>query len=124
MRQFVKELVETIKKEKPSKLKLSSIKAKLAKKYKLKKIPTDIEILLNAPIAEIPKIKKYILTKPTRTISGVAVCAIMTKPFECPHVKKGIGPCIMCPGGPKSVFGNVPQSYTGKEPATKRGKEK
>ena len=120
MRQFVKELVETIKKEKPSKLKLSSIKAKLAKKYKLKKIPTDIEILLNAPIKEIPNIKKYLLTKPTRTISGVAVCAIMTKPIPCPHVKKGIGPCIMCPGGPKSAFGNVPQSYTGKEPATRR----
>src|SRR3989344_7143728 len=120
MRQFVKELVETIKKEKPSKLKLSSIKAKLAKKYKLKKIPTDIEILLNAPIKDIPKIKKYLLTKPTRTISGVAVCAIMTKPLPCPHVKKGIGPCIMCPGGPSSAFGDVPQSYTGKEPATRR----
>ncbi len=44
----------------------------------------------------------------------------MTKPLPCPHVKKGIGPCIMCPGGPDSVFGNVPQSYTGKEPAAKR----
>ncbi|MBU0627851.1 MAG: tRNA uridine(34) 5-carboxymethylaminomethyl modification radical SAM/GNAT enzyme Elp3 [Nanoarchaeota archaeon] len=120
MKNFIKEIIELIKKQKPSKANLSNIKAKLCKKYKLKNIPTDIEILLNAPIAEIPKIKKYIITKPTRTISGVSVCAIMTKPFKCPHVKKGIGPCIMCPGGPKSVFGNVPQSYTGKEPATRR----
>ncbi len=120
MKEFIDEVIKIIKTKKPSKIQLSKIKVKLSKKHKLKKIPTDIEILLNAPIKDIPKIKKYILTKPTRTISGVAVCAIMTKPFKCPHVKKGIGPCIMCPGGPDSVFGNVPQSYTGKEPATRR----
>jgi elongator complex protein 3 len=57
-----------------------------------------------------------LLTKPTRTISGVAPVAIMTKPFACPH-----GKCIMCPGGPNSEFGEVPQSYTGREPATMRG---
>lgn len=32
-----------------------------------------------------------------------------------------VGPCIYCPGGVDSVFGSVPQSYTGKEPATMRG---
>jgi len=120
MKQFIDEIIRIIKKQKPSKLKLSKIKTRLCKKYRLKKIPTDIEILLNAPVKEIPKIKKYILTKPTRTISGVAICAIMTKPIKCPHVKTGIGPCIMCPGGPGSIFGDVPQSYTGKEPATRR----
>ncbi len=113
------EVLALIKKEKPAKQKLSKIKAKLAKKHRLGRIPTDIEILLNAPEKEIPKIKKYLLTKPTRTISGVAVCAIMTKPISCPHVKKE-GPCIMCPGGPGSYFGDVPQSYTGKEPAARR----
>ena len=117
---FQREIIRIIKTRKPSKIQLSKIKTKLSKKYKLKRIPTDIEILLNAPVKEIEKIKKYILTKPTRTISGVSVCAIMTKPIKCPHVKKGIGPCIMCPGGPNSEFGNVPQSYTGKEPATRR----
>ena len=120
MNQFIEEIIEIIKKQKPSKIKLSKIKTKLSKKYKLKKVPTDIEILLTAPINEIPKIKEYLISKPTRTLSGVAICAIMTKPFPCPHVKKGIGPCIMCPGGPDSVFGSVPQSYTGKEPATRR----
>jgi len=120
MNKFITEIIQIIKKQKPSKIKLSKIKTRLCKKHKLKKIPTDIEILLSTPIKELPKIKKYLLTKPTRTISGVAICAIMTKPFKCPHVKKGIGPCIMCPGGPSSVFGDVPQSYTGKEPATRR----
>ncbi|HII72768.1 TPA: tRNA uridine(34) 5-carboxymethylaminomethyl modification radical SAM/GNAT enzyme Elp3 [Candidatus Woesearchaeota archaeon] len=55
------------------------------------------------------------MTKPTRTISGVAVVAIMTKPHKCPH-----GKCDICPGGVGSEFGDVPQSYTGKEPATLR----
>jgi len=120
MKEFVNEIISVIKKKKPSKLALSKLKHKLAKKYKLKKIPTDIQLLLNAPVNEINKIKKYLVTKPTRTIAGVSVCAIMTKPLPCPHAKGGVGPCTMCPGGPDSEFGSVPQSYTGKEPATRR----
>ena len=58
--------------------------------------------------------------KPVRTISGVAPIALMTDPYPCPHTMKGIGPCTYCPGGPGSVFGDVPQSYTGKEPSTRR----
>lgn len=120
MQEFITELIGIIKKKKPSKEELSIIKTRLSKKYRLKKIPTDIEVLLHAPVRDIGRIRASLLTKPTRTISGVAVCAVMTRPFACPHVKKGIGPCIMCPGGPSSNFGNVPQSYTGKEPATRR----
>jgi elongator complex protein 3 len=48
--------------------------------------------------------------KPVRTISGVAVVAVMTSPYPCPH-----GRCIMCPRGD-----NAPQSYTGNEPAAMR----
>ncbi len=118
--EYFKEITGTLKKKKLSKEQLAKLKIKLCRKYKLKKIPTDIEIMLNADKNDLLKIKKYLLTKPTRTISGVAVIAIMTKPIICPHVKKGFGPCIMCPGGPKSNFGDVPQSYTGKEPATRR----
>jgi elongator complex protein 3 len=112
---FFTEIIGLVKKKKPSKKQLAVEKIKLCKKYHLKKIPTDIEIMLHADIKDIPKIRKFLLTKPTRTISGVAVCAIMTKPFPCPH-----GKCAYCPGGPESVFGTVPQSYTGKEPATRR----
>lgn len=117
--EFFNEVIKEIKSKKPNKKVLNRIKSRLCKKYKLEKIPTDIEILLNARVQDAEKVKKYLLTKPIRTVSGVAVCAIMTKPIPCPHVKKG-GPCIMCPGGPDSVFGDVPQSYTGKEPATRR----
>ena len=114
-KEYFRELVTIIIKEKPSKEKLSKIKIKLCKKHNLKKIPTDIEVLLNIPKKNIPTIKKYLITKPTRGISGVSVIAIMSKPYKCPH-----GRCSICPGGPNSEFGNVPQSYTGKEPATRR----
>src|SRR3989338_5710613 len=60
-----------------------------------------------------PELK--IISKPSRTISGVAPVAIMSKPMKCPH-----GACIFCPGGPGSYFGEIPQSYTGNEPASMR----
>jgi elongator complex protein 3 len=112
---YYQEIIELVKKKKPNKKQLNRIKYKVCKKHRRKKIPTDIEILLNADAKDVPLVKKYLLTKPTRTISGVAVCAIMTKPIKCPH-----GKCAICPGGPDSEFGDVPQSYTGKEPATRR----
>ncbi len=92
------------------------IKRDLSLKHKLKKIPTNIEILLNAKPEDLHLLKSKLLTKPTRTISGVSPVAIMTKPDRCPH-----GKCTFCPGGISSPWGDVPQSYTGHEPATMRG---
>jgi elongator complex protein 3 len=112
---FFKEIIEYIKENKPLKQKLANEKIRICSKHKLNRIPTDIEILLNAEIKDIGSLKKYLQTKPTRTISGVAIIAIMTRPFACPH-----GACTQCPGGLQSAFGDVPQSYTGKEPATMR----
>ncbi len=111
--ELFKELIDILKKKKLSKEKLVKLKAKLCKKHGVREIPKDIQILLNAEPEEMEGIE--LVSKPTRTISGVAIIAIMSKPFKCPH-----GKCLMCPGGPASVFGNVPQSYTGKEPATMR----
>lgn len=112
MRKFIDALLKEIKKGKD----ISKLKNKLARKYKLKKIPKNIEILNSLSKKEKKQYEKYFITKPIRTLSGVAPIAIMTKPISCIH-----GKCIMCPGGPNSVYGNVPQSYTGKEPATMRG---
>jgi len=120
MKEFVAEIIKIIREKHPDKQTLSNIKTKLAKKHKLKSIPTDIQIYLYASKEEIPEIKKYLITKPIRTIAGVSICAIMTEPYPCPHAIKGVGPCTMCPGGPGSVFGDVPMAYTGKEPATRR----
>ncbi len=88
----------------------------LALKYHLKTIPTNIQLLLNAEESDIPFLKAKLLTKPVRTISGVSPIAVMTKPESCPH-----GKCTFCPGGLNSPWGDVPQSYTGHEPATMRG---
>ncbi|MGM5482951.1 MAG: tRNA uridine(34) 5-carboxymethylaminomethyl modification radical SAM/GNAT enzyme Elp3, partial [Nanobdellota archaeon] len=110
---FYSEIIDFIEKNEPDKQKLSKAKTKLAGKFRMKKIPTDIEILLHTPQEKIDKVKRFLLTKPGRTGSGVAVVAIMSYPFRCPH-----GECDMCPSHTEE---KVPQSYTGKEPATMRG---
>jgi elongator complex protein 3 len=91
----------------------SKRKLELRKKELLGKLVKDSEILALASKEEKEKIRRLLLTKPVRTISGIAVVAVMTKPLACPKDK----PCIYCPGGPSK---GVPQSYTGKEPATMR----
>lgn len=70
------------------------------------------EILKYAKPSERECLLPLLQKKPARTLSGVAVVALMTRPHKCPH-----GRCKYCPGGPDE---NVPQSYTGKEPATRR----
>ncbi len=113
MADFYSEIISIIKEKKPSKKELNKLKNRISAKYKLKKIPTDADILLHASPEDYKKLR--LITKPTRTLSGVAPIALMTLPHKCPH-----GTCIYCPGGPGSVFGDVPQSYTGKEPSTMR----
>lgn len=110
---FFVEIVDYIKNKKPKKQELSNTKIKLSKKYNLKKIPTDIDILLNCNNDDLNFIKEYVITKPSRTKSGVAVVAIMSYPYPCPH-----GECDMCSS---LTDEKIPQSYTGKEPATMRG---
>ncbi len=112
---FYSEIIDWIKKEKPNKEMLSKKKRELSKRHKID-MPTDIAIYLHANSDDAQYIRPYLQTKPTRTGSGVAVIATMTKPINCPH-----GSCIYCPGGIDSFYGNVPKSYTGKEPSTMRG---
>ncbi len=113
---LLKEILKQIKSKKIKNQKqLDNLKKKIVKKYKVKKIPTNADILSVCNSKERDKYKDLLGIKPTRVLSGVNVIAIMTKPIPCPH-----GKCIMCPGGVESYFGDVPQSYTGKEPATRR----
>ncbi len=99
-----------------SKKKLHKTKIKLCKKYKIDIIPPDSEILARLPpdfSDEDREIAVSLLRKKSmRTISGVAIVAVMTNPESCPH-----GLCIPCPGGPSY---DTPQSYTGFEPAAMR----
>ncbi len=113
---FYQEIIPVLEKEELTPNQLAQAKKELAVKYKLKSIPTNITILLHTPPLKLPLLKKKLLTKPVRTISGVSPIAIMTAPAKCPH-----GKCTFCPGGIGSPWGDVPQSYTGHEPATMRG---
>ncbi len=115
---FYTELISLLKQHTKKTLpkdKLARLKIQLCTKHRMKKIPTDIQVMLNASADDLEQIKPILLTKPTRSLSGVAPVAVMTKPLACPH-----GKCTFCPGGPGSAFGDVPQSYTGKEPSTMR----
>ncbi len=94
-----------------SKEDLEKWKNRLAKKYKMK-MPRNSEILRNLPEDIVKKYQHILVKKPSRTLSGVAIVAIMTSPFPCPH-----GKCIYCPGGPDK---GTAQSYTGHEPAALR----
>lgn len=91
---------------------LQSAKIELAKQFGLDSIPPNSETLAAADEYEYPLVERLLRRKPVRTLSGVAVVAVMTSPSPCPH-----GKCIYCPGGVE--FGS-PQSYTGKEPAARR----
>ena len=99
-----------------SKEELHKTKIKLCKKYKIDNVPPDSEILAHIPPdfsdEEMELAVSILRRKSMRTISGVAIVAVMTSPEECPH-----GRCIPCPGGPSN---NTPQSYTGYEPAAMR----
>jgi elongator complex protein 3 len=99
-----------------TKAKLETIKRQIAKKHNLNRFIRNSEILEFIHASEhLTERKKEILThflqiRKVRTISGLAVVAVMTKPFQCP------GKCIYCPD-----IDGAPKSYTGKEPAAMRG---
>ncbi|RLF39201.1 MAG: tRNA uridine(34) 5-carboxymethylaminomethyl modification radical SAM/GNAT enzyme Elp3, partial [Thermoplasmata archaeon] len=99
-------ITKILKGEAETKKELHKEKVRLCKKYKLKKIPPDSKILENIPHSlsqeEKEKILRLLRKKPVRSLSGVAVVAVMTSPAKCPH-----GKCIPCPGG---IETNTPQS--------------
>ncbi|RDE15845.1 MAG: tRNA uridine(34) 5-carboxymethylaminomethyl modification radical SAM/GNAT enzyme Elp3 [Candidatus Thorarchaeota archaeon] len=92
---------------------VNRIKNSVCAKYKRAEIPSNADILEAALPEELEVLTHLLQKRPVRTVSGVAVVAVMTSPCRCPH-----GKCAYCPGGPEN---GVPQSYTGFEPATMRG---
>lgn len=92
---------------------LEKAKHKACLDHKLQKFMSNADILGCATPTERMKIAPIIKKKPTRTISGVAVVAVMCQPHKCPH-----GRCIYCPESE-----NAPPSYTGEEPAALRARK-
>lgn len=93
---------------------LNRAKKNVSIAHHLSKLPRNSDILAAATEGERESVLGILQKRPVRTISGVAVVAVMTSPHKCPH-----GKCVPCPGGVDSVF-NSPQSYTGAEPAALR----
>ncbi|NMC58742.1 MAG: tRNA uridine(34) 5-carboxymethylaminomethyl modification radical SAM/GNAT enzyme Elp3 [Candidatus Methanofastidiosa archaeon] len=85
-------------------------KGEIASAFNLNKTPRNSDILEYITDRKEEFIS-ILIKRPIRTMSGVAVIAVMPLPSKCPH-----GRCIYCPGDAV----NTPQSYTGKEPATMR----
>ncbi len=113
---IIKKLIEKASaKRKLSLVYLSRLKRKASKKFSLPN-PTNIEILKTyRQMVESKKIKPnkdietVLITKNIRTLSGVAVIAVLTKPYPCP------GTCKFCPNEK-----DMPKSYLSNEPAVMR----
>ena len=87
-------------------------KRQLCRDRKLKKFMSNSVILDHASLEEKKIVSNILKKKPTRTISGVAIVAVMCHPHKCPH-----GRCFYCPESDIA-----PPSYTGEEPAALRGR--
>ncbi len=95
---------------------LNRLKAAYCRAHEVDGVPSDADILaaaLREDAALAARLRPLLRTKSRRTLSGVAVVAVMTSPAHCPH-----GRCSFCPGGVES---GSPQAYTGFEPAAQRG---
>ena len=99
--------------EKPTLRDVNLAKTQVAQAHNLRTIPPNSMLIRNLKPDE-KKLLPILRRKHIRTISGVTIVAVMTKPTPCPKTE----PCAYCPGGPPV---GVPQSYTGFEPAAMRG---
>lgn len=97
----------------PSRDDVNRIKFEVCREYGLDRMPGNAEVIAVLRPGEAERLLPVLRRKGTRAASGVTVVAVMTEPRPCPH-----GRCAYCPGGPEE---GVPQSYTGREPASMRG---
>lgn len=96
--------------KKITKTQLEELKRAYASERGLKKVPRNSDFL--AAVGATARERKELRTRPVRSISGISVIAIMTKPAPCP------GTCIYCPSS-----AIAPKSYTGYEPAARRARD-
>jgi elongator complex protein 3 len=88
-------------------------KLEAARTHSSGRLSTNVEWIRSLPPEEQEPYRNSVRRRPSRTLSGVAVVAVMTAPARCPH-----GRCTYCPGGVENAS---PQSYTGEEPSALRG---
>lgn len=108
-------ILSSIKKQIKNRKDLDSIKRKISKKN-YSRIPPNSELLKAyrqlVKIKKIfpnPSLEEILRTRKVRSLSGIVVVSVLTKPYPCP------GKCIYCPQQKE-----VPKSYLKEEPAVAR----
>jgi len=115
IKQIAREIIDyLIKNPDFSREKITNLKGRIGSKYKHSKVIKNATILHFASEEEKSVINKLLKRRTVRTLSGISVIAIMTKPLPCP------GTCIFCPGQNSQPGEKVAQSYTGREPSAMR----
>ncbi len=111
---IIKQLYKKIPSKRQNKYFLK-LKREASKRFGLPN-PTNAEVLKvyrkmvkNKKIKPNKNIEDLLITKNIRTLSGVAVVAVLTKPYACP------GTCVYCP-----TEKDMPKSYLSNEPAVMR----
>jgi elongator complex protein 3 len=94
---------------------LAQTKRKIAKKYKIV-CPSNVELLKayhklkkEKRIKADKKLEELLRKRKVRSLSGIAVVSVLTKPYPCP------GNCLYCP-----TQAGIPKSYLDNEPAVMR----
>ncbi len=88
---------------------------KLFSSYHMQPVPKSTlisayrQLLADGEISENKQLESLLTKRAVRTLSGVSVITVLTKPFICP------GKCVYCPTEP-----NMPKSYLSNEPAAQR----
>ncbi len=67
------------------------------------------KLLRAGKITKSVQLEKLLIKRKVRTLSGVAVVTVLTKPYPCP------GKCVYCP-----TEARMPKSYLSDEPAAAR----
>ena len=114
-KEIIKKLSAYIKKGDNASSFLSRLKKKTAKKYQTQ-VASHAQLLKvyhnlvkNKIIAKNRTLENLLRKRAVRTLSGVAVVTVLTKPYPCP------GQCVFCPKEP-----GMPKSYLKSEPAANR----
>ncbi len=92
---------------------LHALKSEACKKFALKTVPRNSEILESMNVEDRHTFTQLLKKRPMRTMSGVTPIAVMIKPQG--SCKWG---CIYCP-----FTGKAAKSYTGEEPAALRARD-
>jgi elongator complex protein 3 len=73
---------------------VNALRSKYARKYGLSATPRLTDVLAGVPDEWKDRLRGWLMAKPVRTASGVAVVAVMCKPHRCPHVAMTGNICV------------------------------